>query len=87
MNHNKGIRYEFTFSEMVYLLFKKKVCPNCQEKMMKFKDYKIRTDLFDTAVGQHFFEANTDVKDYSYHYICPACKSNFSLSELAKRRG
>ena len=81
---NKGFRYSFTFSELAYFLFGKKKCPKCGGKLVKSKDYEIRTDLFHEDSADPIFKPDSEVKQYSYNFQCEKCGFKSTLSELAK---
>lgn len=81
---NTGFKYEFTLGELLFLIFGKKTCPNCGNKLIKKKDYTIRTDLFHTEGADSIFKPDSEVKQYSFNYVCNTCKFSSSLAEMAK---
>lgn len=83
---NKGFRYSFTLPELSFFLFGKKICPQCGCKLVKEKEYEIRTDLFHEDGSDPIFKPDSKVKQYSYNYYCKKCKFKSSLSALAKRK-
>jgi hypothetical protein len=76
----KEFNYSFTISELVYLLFKKKECRKCGCDLIKYKDFEKRTEI-----RSPLFRQGVAVKDYKYHFVCTACESLFSLTELASK--
>lgn len=73
----KGFRYEFTFKEMVYFLFRKKVCPCCKGSLQKVK-------VFDVVISDSRLNFGREIKQYSYRYKCKSCGKEYSLGELSK---
>lgn len=84
MSH-QAFRYEFSARELMYLLFRKKSCPECGGRMEKVKGYetKLGSDFHSSGRGM-FFADNDRVKHYQYAYHCHQCGSQFTLQELAK---
>ena len=70
--------YSFTFSELAYLLFRKKVCRKCGSDLEKHKDAAIRTEI-----RSPLFKQGVEVRDYTYHFVCTVCEAHFPLTELA----
>lgn len=68
----------FTTQELKCFLFKKKICPNCKNKMKRIvkKNY----------VGMEATPMSAPLKMYEYknYYYCNVCDKEISLSELAK---
>jgi len=88
-----GIYYSFTYKEMFYFLFRKKHCPKCQSVMEKHKNYTITTKSSDLPTGHYggysesAFSTGGPVKAYKYFFTCNNCKSEYTLKELAYRKG
>ena len=83
MEHN-AFRYDFTTKELVYFLFKKKICPKCGSQMIKSKGYEtVEGNVFNSKT-EAFFAPNAKVKHYLYFFTCQQCGSEFTLNELAK---
>jgi len=82
---NKGFRYSFTLPELGFFLFGKKKCPQCGCKLVKKKDFEIRTDLF-YKEGDSIFHPDSEVKVYSYSYHCEKCDFQSTLSDLARKK-
>lgn len=83
---SKGaFRYEFTPKELIYFLFKKKVCPRCGGKMNQSKDYDIVSGRELNRKADAFYFPGDQVKRYSFFYTCQKCGSRFELSELSQQ--
>lgn len=81
MKHD-AFRYDFTFREMFYFLFGRKVCPKCKGQMTRHKE-------FESVLGQEFnsrsvapFHQKVNVKYYRYTYRCKGCGASYRLGEL-----
>jgi len=72
--------YSFSLGELVYLLFKKKVCHKCGSDLEKHKGSAVRTET-----RSPLFKQGVQVKDYKYYFVCTEYESHFSLSELASK--
>lgn len=83
MKH-QAFRYDFTTSELVYFLFKKKACPKCGGKMIKNKGYETLDGSVFNSKSDPFFIQNAKVKHYLYIFTCQQCGSEYTLDELAK---
>ena len=80
----QSFRYDFTMKELGYFLFKKKVCPNCGEKMYKEKCCEtIDGSIFNTNSVPLYIRGR-QVKHYFYRYNCTSCGAKFTLTELSK---
>ena len=89
-NRKPGIYYSFTFKEMFYFLFKKKQCPKCHGMMGKHKEYTVTTDVSRSPGGYEgsmSYGFGGPVKAYKYFFTCTYCKSQYTLNELAYRKG
>lgn len=82
---NKGVSYSFTLPELGFFLFGKKKCPKCGDKLVRKKDFEIRTDLFHEDSVDPIFHPDSEVKVYSYTYHCEKCNFQSTLSDLAKK--
>jgi len=82
---NRGVRYSFSLSELRYLLFKKKNCPDCNTKLTKQKSFEIRTDMFQNSGIDPILASGSKVKQYSYAFKCDQCGYEISLSNLSKK--
>jgi len=83
MEHD-AFRYDFTFRELFFFLFKKKECPKCKKRMMRHK-------VFESVPGREFnnrsaapFHQDANVKHYYYVYSCTSCGVSYKLKELVK---
>ena len=85
MQHD-AFRYDFTGKELIYFLFKKKMCPKCGGKMIKSKGYETVEGRVFNRKADAFFIPNAKVKHYLYFFTCQQCNSEFTLSELSTRR-
>ncbi len=83
---NTGFRYSFTFPELKFFLFGKKICPKCGGRLAKYKSCDMRTDLFHTDGADPIFKPDSKVKQYSYVYYCKKCDFESTLSELVKKK-
>ena len=76
---------QFTMKELVYFLFKKKVCPKCGGQTEKKKCCEIVDgSIFNTNDVPLYIQGSSNVKNYFYVYTCKECGGEYSLSELAK---
>ena len=80
---NKGFSYSFTLAELGYFLFGNKKCPKCGSKLVRTKNFEIRTDRFHKSWGDSIFHPGQKVKCYAYFYNCNNCGLKDSLSNLA----
>lgn len=83
---NKGFSYSFTFQELTFFLFGKKVCPHCGRKLVKKKSFEIKEDLFHTDGADSIFHPGQEVKQYSFDYHCEKCGFQTTLSELVNKK-
>lgn len=81
---NTGFKYEFTLKELWFYLFGKKICPKCGNKLMKTKEYEIKTDLYHSEGADSIFKPDSKVKQYSFRYSCEKCKFSSSLTDIVK---
>lgn len=84
MVSNDAFRYEFTGRELMYFLFKKKVCPRCGDKLSKVKDSEIVEGYLLNSTQEAFFVPNAKVKRYRYLFSCHNCKTVYPINELVK---
>lgn len=82
MKHN-ALRYDFTGKELIYFIFKKKICPKCGGIMIKSKGYETVKGAVFNGKTDPFFIQNAKVKHYRYFFTCQQCNSEFTLSELS----
>ena len=73
-----GFIYDLTPGEFAFLLFGKKICPACGEKLRLVKG-------FEEADSSRYKRGK--VKRYRYTYSCPACGGEYALAELAEKKG
>lgn len=85
MKHD-AFRYDFTFKELIYFLFGKKVCPRCKGKMVKIKRYETVKGAEFNSKTEAFFIPNAKVKHYLYFFTCEKCGAEYSLNELIKMK-
>ena len=83
MEHD-AFRYDFTGKELIYFLFKKKVCPKCGGKMIKRKGDETAEGSTFNKKTDPFFVPNAKVKHYLYIFTCQECGNEFTLNELSK---
>ena len=83
MKH-KGFSYEFTAKELVYLLFKKKICPRCGETMDKVKYFQTVKGRELNSKADPIFVPQVNIKQYHYRFACKGCGTQFTLTELAE---
>ena len=76
-------RYDFTTNELIYFLFKKKVCPQCGKKLVRVKDFEMKSGSDFVSKRGYFLPHNAEVKHYLYRYICQQCGRSYELKELA----
>lgn len=69
-----------SYGELKYLLFCKKLCPQCGEKMKRtVKNEFFRIDDGTTGAPMELYE-------YRIFYRCDRCGRDYPLAELAERR-
>lgn len=83
---NKGFRYSFSFPELRFFLFGKKTCPKCGCKLIKKKNFEIKTNLFYEDSADSIFHPDSEVKQYSYSYYCEKCNFERTLSDFANKK-
>lgn len=86
MEH-KGFSYEFSVREAAYLLFGKKICPRCGNSLEKRKNFETRLGAELNSKADPIFIPNAKIKQYRYFFYCRKCNREFSLNELAERKG
>lgn len=84
MVSNGAFRYEFTGRELMYFLFKKKVCSRCGYKLSKVKDFETIDGYLLNSTQEAFFVPNAKVKCYRYLFSCQNCRTVYPISDLAK---
>ena len=85
MKHD-AFSYDFTVKELIYFLFKKKICPKCGGEMTKEKGYQTVRGADLNSKADPFFVPNARVKQYQYYFDCRKCGARFTLNELSKRK-
>ena len=81
--------------DVVYVSFKKHLCPNCSNKLKKVKVSKTvnfhsaEADNYDFRFGsgKHILVINDDVEFVWKEFDCPNCKTHFTVDELKKIEG
>lgn len=81
---DKGFNYTFTTKELFYMLFRKKLCPECNNTMDKEKRYKMVSGADVNSKADPFFVKTAEVKKYYYVFKCSHCGSEYTLEELAE---
>lgn len=80
-----AFRYDFTFSEMKYFLFGKKICPHCGGKLIRKKTFETKNwGAFHTRSDDDHISRNALTKHYQYFYICESCGRSYPLKELSE---
>lgn len=85
---NKGIMMQpLTMQDLKYLLFGKKICPECGGNLEKSKVCEIRKgrECGVKFVKNTILNDDMEFKYYKYVFTCEKCGSQFSLKDLAKR--
>lgn len=83
----KAFRHDFTMRELGFLLFNKKNCPKCKNKMKKSKGYELVDGVqLSTASTPLYIQGRKDVKHYYYLFNCPNCGTQYTLKELAENK-
>lgn len=86
MKHD-AFRYDFTFRELIFFLFKKKECPKCKKRMTQHKAFEsVPGHVFNTRSAAPFRQ-DANVKHYYYEYHCTNCGARYNLKELANKKG
>lgn len=79
-----GKHYIPSFKEGCYIIFRKKVCPNCGGSL-KLKQKQISANLkgewVHSADGDTFYDRSAT---YSKEYHCSKCDSKFVVSQLIR---
>lgn len=83
MKH-QGFEYDFTPREAAYLLFRKKICPKCGNRLHKKKRYETLKGSELNSKADPIFVQNANVKHYLYFFTCQQCGAEYTLNELAK---
>lgn len=82
---------KLNFNVLKVMLFKKKICPNCNHKL-KRSDKKIWYEEGNQSIGgkdrgtNYTTFKNVDKYQIIIRYKCYSCESFFLLSDLAKKR-
>lgn len=76
--------YQCSVKELSYLLFKKKICPNCGEKMAKQKCSEIVDGAEFESTSSPLYTRRREVNHYYHMFTCAACGANFTLTDLVK---
>lgn len=84
MVNNDAFQYEFTGKELVYYLFRKKVCPHCGGKLSKTKKHETVEGYKLNNKQDAFFIPDANVKRYHHLFFCQNCKTAYPISDLAK---
>ena len=83
----KSYNVKFSGAEMIYLLFRKKICPVCGEKMKKEKKVKnlgIGYSRWGGVDGVSYMYGNR--YKVKYYFNCEKCSKANSIKELAERK-
>ena len=89
----RGIKY-FN-KDVVYVSFRKHLCPNCCNKLKTVKVSKIvnfnspEADNYDFhfGSGKHVIVVNDDVEFVWKEFECPNCRKHFTVDELKRIEG
>lgn len=82
----RSFRYDFTATEMAYLLFARKTCPLCGGRMSKEKCCEtVDGSVFNTN-SVPLYISGRKVRHYFYRFTCRKCDSEYTLTELAERQ-
>lgn len=81
MRH-QAFRYDFSMSELFYLMFRKKNCPKCGSKMTMKKCYETEKGAKFNSRADPFFVKNARVKHYRFFFVCSHCDVKYLLSDL-----
>ena len=81
----KGFAYQFTGKELMFVLFGRKLCPECGEKLTRQKQENIVDGKSISSVSTPLYIQGRKVKKYNYIYCCKNCKNEYNLSQLAKK--
>lgn len=80
----QSFRYELTYKELCYLLFSKKKCPKCSNKMKRIKNFEIVDGSKFNTTSTPLYIQGRKVKNYNYMFNCSYCNSKYKLQELVK---
>ena len=83
MKHD-AVNCSLSPKELWYILFKKKRCPFCGNKMKKEKTFQTRKGSEVNGGNDPFFRTSSNVKDYEIQYVCVECKRTYKLNQLVK---
>lgn len=78
--------YQFTFKEVSYLVFKKKICPKCGGKMTRKKCSEITNGSRFVSTHDDINLKNRLVKHYYYTFVCDDCGTEFELADLVEQK-
>lgn len=84
MKHD-AFGYSFTGKELIYKLFKKKICPVCGSTMVEIKTYQTKKGKELNRPNHKNFNPGATVKAYEYYYHCEKCNAQYSLNELSNK--
>lgn len=82
-----GFIYDLTPGEFAFLLFGKKICPACGEKLRLVKGFEEADSSILESRSDPSRYKRGKVKRYRYTYSCPACGGEYALAELAEKKG
>ncbi len=76
---------EFTFKELFYFLFKRKICPKCGGKMKKQRCSEIVDGRkMYTSMDAPLYVKRSEVRHDYYVFVCEECGQKVNLTDLAK---
>lgn len=81
----KGVSYQLTMRELRYLLFGKKVCPECGGKLAKRKEAKVVEGREVNTRTDPLFASSAEVRKYYDVFKCPCCGTEYELKDLVDR--
>lgn len=82
-----GFNYTFTPEELFYMMFGKKECPECHNKMVKEKRFEYVKGKDVQTGNRKFYMDDADVKRYYYVFKCKECGAEYQLKDLVNKKG
>ena len=79
---HQGFQYDFSFAELIYIIFKQKECPKCGGKLIKRKHSETVLGAELNSKADPMFVPNAKIKHFKYTFLCLNCGREFNIDEL-----
>lgn len=76
-------QFDLTFSELIKLLFYKKLCPTCGGKLQRKTEKKYIKTGWDSMNGTTYY---ADQYRLRFYYVCKPCNHNVELHEIGRKK-